>query len=110
MKNYLVAWVSGFLVALVVAERWRRVGSPSVPTAVSPGEPSEASSPGIAMRARAVTSTASRSVVVGATADLARIRQLAGRVRPGHYVDAPDLAADQDGPSDVEAQPLRTEG
>jgi hypothetical protein len=110
VKNYLVAWVSGFLVALVLTERWRRIGSPAVPTAVSPSEPSEASSPGIATRARTVTSTASRSVVAGAKADLARIRQLAGRVRPGHHVDVPDVAADQDESSDLESPQVPPEG
>lgn len=74
MKNYLIAWASGFLVALVFAERWRRMGTSSAPAVVSATEPIEAPSPGIATRARTAASTVSKSIAVGAKADLARIR------------------------------------
>jgi hypothetical protein len=110
MKNYLVAWLSGFAVALLMTERWRRMGSSAfVPAAVSEGEPGEEPSPRLTTRARTVASTASRAVAVGARSDLDRIGRLAARLKPGHHVDEPPTA-DQSESSDVDVQRGAAEG
>jgi len=110
MRRYLVAAACGFVIALMLAERWRRIGSTAVPSDVTEREPSEAASTKRTAGPRALAATTSRSLRAGVRTDLGRLRHVTERLRSSRGEDAPAATADPLDPPAAEARPVATEG
>ena len=89
IKTYLIVWLSGMVAALILIDRWRRMGDRSVPATADVGEVIATDTATMPMPVSADKQKLSTAIVTGARADVERGRQLLNKVAPWRSTAAP---------------------